>query len=79
MSSNGKKEKLTLKFICLSPRSPQVLQRLGAQAVRAAARPSGRRQWSHDKGKINLLAISHFEDLSQRLISLRCGFFLLAF
>lgn len=56
-----------------------MLQRLGVQAVRAAARPSGRRQWSRDKGKINLLAISHFEDLSQRLISLGCGFFSVSF
>ena len=74
-SSSNKKEKLTLKFTCLSLRSPQVPQGLGAQAMRAAARPSGRRQWGRDKGKINLLAISRFEDLSRRLISLGCGFF----
>lgn len=44
------------------------------QALRAAAKPSGSREQGRDKGKINLLAISHFEDLSQRLISLGCGF-----
>lgn len=44
------------------------------QALRAAAKGSGRREGSSDKGKINLLAISRFEDLSQRLISLGCGF-----
>ena len=79
-SCSNKKEKLTLKFTCLSLRSPHVPQGLGAQGMRAAARPSGRRQWGHDKGKINILAISRFEDLSRHLISLGCGvFFLLAF
>lgn len=43
------------------------------QALRAAAKPSGNTEWSSDKGKINL-AISCFEDLSQHLISLGCGF-----
>ena len=47
---------------------------LGLQALRAAAKPSGRRKQSSDKGKIKLLAISRFEDLSQHLISLGCGF-----
>lgn len=53
---------------------PIVLQRLCSTALRAAAKPSGSREQSSDKGKINLLAISRFEDLSQRLISLGCGF-----
>ena len=52
---------------------------LGAQGMRAAARPSGRRQWGHDKGKINILAISRFEDLSRHLISLGCGVFSVSF
>lgn len=44
------------------------------QALEAATKGSGSREGSRDKGKINLLAISRFEDLSQRLISLGCGF-----
>lgn len=56
-----------------------MLQRLGAQALRAAAKPSGRRKWSHDKGKINPPAISRFEDLSQSLILLGCGVFSVSF
>lgn len=50
-----------------------MLPRLRAQAVRAAAKPSGNREWRRDKGKITP-AVSRFEDLSRRLISLGCGF-----
>lgn len=51
-----------------------MLQSLWAAGSESAAKPSERRKQSSDKGKIKLLAISRFEDLSQHLISLGCGF-----
>lgn len=59
-----------MKFIVIHPGAWDS----GVQALGAAAKPSGSREQSSDKGKIKLLAISRSEDLSQCLISLGCGF-----
>lgn len=50
-----------------------MLQRLWGAGSDSSCKALWEKEWSSDKGKINL-AISHFEDLSQRLIALGCGF-----
>lgn len=62
-----------MKFTCHSLRGSKGFKGSSGQALGATAKPPGRREQGSDKGKINLLAISRFEDLSQRLISLGCG------
>lgn len=63
-----------MKFTSFHPGAHRCFRDSGVQALRAAAKPTGSRERNSDKGKINLLAISSFEDLSQHLIALGYGF-----